>query len=103
MNIKFPIAGVFGNVHGVYKPSNEKLSPERSGKYHAYVKPQNRLKFEDTILFVLWRESGSEKSDIHESTISSVIEMNIDTDTQRAYRNGILQLYKCNKGNVQGQ
>ncbi len=100
---KFTIAAAFGNVHGVYKPGNVKLSPERLGKHQAYVKAQHGLKDEKPVLFVFHGGSGSEKSEIQEGISNGVIKMNIDTDTQWAYWNGVLQFYKSNEGYLQGQ
>lgn len=100
---KFMVAAAFGNVHGVYKPGNVKLSPERLGKHQAHVKAVHGLKDDKPVLFVFHGGSGSEKCQIDEAIGHGVIKMNIDTDTQWAYWEGVLKHYKSNEGYLQGQ
>jgi len=99
----FMVAAAFGNVHGVYKPGNVKLSPERLGKHQQYVKDKHGLKDDKPVLFVFHGGSGSEKSQIDEALSHGTIKMNIDTDTQWAYWNGVLQHYKEFEHYLQGQ
>ena len=98
----FTIAASFGNVHGVYKPGNVKLTPkilDNSQKYvsEKYGVPVNSLNF------VFHGGSGSSAEEIAESISYGVIKMNIDTDTQWAYWNGIREFYRKNEGYLQGQ
>jgi fructose-bisphosphate aldolase class II len=98
----FTIAASFGNVHGVYKPGNVKLTPTilRDSQTHVsekYNLPANSLNF------VFHGGSGSTQEEIRESISYGVIKMNIDTDTQWAYWDGIRQFYKKNEGYLQGQ
>lgn len=99
----FTIAAAFGNVHGVYKPGNVKLSPERLWKHQLYVKEKHGLKDDKPILFVFHGGSGSLKSEIEEALTYGVIKMNIDSDTQWAYWLGVLNFYKANEGYLQTQ
>lgn len=99
---QFTIAAAFGNVHGVYKPGNVKLEPiilknsqEHIQKtFNTGVKPVN---------FVFHGGSGSSREEIREAISYGVIKMNIDTDTQWAYWEGIKNYYQKNEGYLQGQ
>jgi fructose-bisphosphate aldolase class II len=98
----FTIAASFGNVHGVYSPGNVKLTPTilRDSQKHIsekYSVPAN------TLNFVFHGGSGSTEAEIRESISYGVIKMNIDTDTQWAYWNGIREFYLKNEGYLQGQ
>ncbi len=102
ISANFTIAASFGNVHGVYKPGNVKLTPTilRDSQKHVsekYNLPANSLNF------VFHGGSGSTQEEIRESISYGVIKMNIDTDTQWAYWDGIRQFYKKNEGYLQGQ
>ena len=99
---RFTIAASFGNVHGVYKPGNVKLTPtilDNSQKYvsEKYGVPAN------TLNFVFHGGSGSSAQEISESISYGVIKMNIDTDTQWATWFGVMDFYKKNEGYLQGQ
>ncbi|EDM43779.1 fructose-bisphosphate aldolase [unidentified eubacterium SCB49] len=81
---QFTIAAAFGNVHGVYKPGNVKLTPKILKNSQEYV--QNKYKTgENPIDFVFHGGSGSTLEEIRESIGYGVIKMNIDTDLQFAY------------------
>ncbi|KAI0564105.1 Fructose-bisphosphate aldolase [Gracilaria domingensis] len=99
----FTIAAAFGNVHGVYKPGNVKLSPDRLSKHQKYIKEKHGLKDDKPVLFVFHGGSGSLKSEVDEAVSYGVIKMNIDTDTQWAYWKGVLDFYKDKEGYLQGQ
>ena len=47
--------------------------------------------------------SGSSAAEIGEAVSNGVIKMNIDTDTQWAYWDGLRGFYKKNEGYLQGQ
>lgn len=84
----FIIAATFGNVHGVYKPGNVILRPEILKLSQEYIK--NKFKTENNpIDFVFHGGSGSSIQDIQQAIQYGVIKMNIDTDLQFAFMNGI--------------
>lgn len=85
----FSIAAAFGNVHGVYKPGNVKLHPELLQKHQDYVKEQLKSSDDKPVFFVFHGGSGSEKKDITDAVSYGVVKMNVDTDTQFAYLEGI--------------
>lgn len=98
----FTIAASFGNVHGVYKPGNVKLEPVILHNSQEFI----RKKFNtdaNPVNFVFHGGSGSEPEKIKEAISYGVVKMNIDTDTQWAFWEGILNYYKKNSGYLQGQ
>merc|ERR1719396_4148 len=98
---KFTIAAAFGNVHGVYKPGNVKLQPELLDSFQKSL--EKKVGYEKPFFFVFHGGSGSEKSDIHNAVDYGVVKMNVDTDTQWAYWEGLLKFYKAKSGYLQGQ
>ncbi|MCP4752452.1 MAG: class II fructose-bisphosphate aldolase [Proteobacteria bacterium] len=82
-NGRFLLAATFGNVHGVYKPGNVKLTPQILRDGQAAVK--EKYGDEAAMHLVFHGGSGSDLSDIHETLDYGVIKMNIDTDTQYAF------------------
>jgi fructose-bisphosphate aldolase, class II len=85
---KFTIAAAFGNVHGVYKPGNVKLTPKILKNSQEYV--QEKFNTEaNPIDFVFHGGSGSTLEEIREAISYGVIKMNIDTDLQFAFTEGI--------------
>ena len=98
----FTIAASFGNVHGVYKPGNVKLTPTILRDSQAYVAEKFGTDAQP-LNFVFHGGSGSSEEEITESIGYGVIKMNIDTDTQWATWEGILNFYKSNEGYLQGQ
>jgi fructose-bisphosphate aldolase class II len=98
---KFTIAAAFGNVHGVYKPGNVKLQPELLESFQKYGK--EKIGVEKPYFFVFHGGSGSEKKDIDAALDFGVVKMNVDTDTQWAYWEGIKNFYKAKEGYLQGQ
>ncbi len=85
---QFIIAAAFGNVHGVYKPGNVKLTPEILKNSQAYVSETFGVG-ENHIDFVFHGGSGSSLEEIREAISYGVIKMNIDTDLQFAFTEGI--------------
>ncbi|AQX08744.1 MULTISPECIES: class II fructose-bisphosphate aldolase [Elizabethkingia] len=84
----FTIAAAFGNVHGVYKPGNVKLTPKILDNSQKFV--QEKFGTGDKpINFVFHGGSGSTLEEIREAIGYGVIKMNIDTDLQFAYAEGI--------------
>ncbi len=84
----FTIAAAFGNVHGVYKPGNVKLTPKILDNSQKYISEKFGLG-EEPINFVFHGGSGSSLEEIREAIDYGVIKMNIDTDLQFAYTEGI--------------
>ncbi|MDA7777973.1 class II fructose-bisphosphate aldolase [Flavobacteriaceae bacterium] len=85
---QFTIAAAFGNVHGVYKPGNVKLTPKILRNSQTHISEKHNLE-ENTIDFVFHGGSGSTQAEIEESIGYGVIKMNIDTDLQFAFAEGI--------------
>lgn len=84
----FTVAAAFGNVHGVYKPGNVKLTPKILDNSQKYV--QEKFGTADKpVNFVFHGGSGSTVEEIREAISYGAIKMNIDTDLQYAYLEGI--------------
>ncbi|HEY3373299.1 MAG TPA: class II fructose-bisphosphate aldolase [Prolixibacteraceae bacterium] len=98
----FTIAASFGNVHGVYKPGNVKLTPIILDNSQKYVSEKHGLG-EKPVDFVFHGGSGSTLEEIREAISYGVIKMNIDTDTQWATWDGIRKFEAQNHGYLQGQ
>lgn len=99
---QFVIAASFGNVHGVYKPGNVKLEPVILKNSQDFVK--NKFKTKDNpIFFVFHGGSGSEPAAIREAIGYGAIKMNIDTDIQWAFWDGIHKYYQKNQDFLQTQ
>ena len=85
---QFTIAAAFGNVHGVYKPGNVKLTPVILKNSQEYITKKFGVEA-NHIDFVFHGGSGSTVEEIREGISYGVIKMNIDTDLQYAYLEGI--------------
>lgn len=85
---RFTIAAAFGNVHGVYKPGNVKLTPVILKNSQEFVKHRFQTG-ENPVDFVFHGGSGSTVEEIREAISYGVIKMNIDTDLQFAFTEGI--------------
>ena len=99
---RFTIAASFGNVHGVYKPGNVKLTPEILKNSQTFVSEKFNVPH-NSLDFVFHGGSGSDPAEIAESIGYGVIKMNIDTDTQWAAWQGVMDFYKDKEGYLQGQ
>ncbi len=99
---RFTIAASFGNVHGVYKPGNVQLTPKILYNSQTFVSEKYGVP-ENTLNFVFHGGSGSSPEEIRESIGYGVIKMNIDTDTQWATWEAIMNYYKENEGYLQSQ
>jgi len=99
---KFTIAASFGNVHGVYKPGNVSLTPKilDNSQKHIEEKYNTATKPVD---FVFHGGSGSELADIREAISYGAVKMNIDTDTQWAFWDGVRGYVAKNHDYLQGQ
>ncbi len=99
---RFTIAASFGNVHGVYKPGNVVLTPTILRDSQEYVSKKHNLPH-NSLNFVFHGGSGSTAQEIKDSVSYGVVKMNIDTDTQWATWEGVLNYYKANEAYLQGQ
>lgn len=98
----FSVAAAFGNVHGVYKPGNVELRPEILNNSQVYIQKELGTGAKP-VYFVFHGGSGSPQHQIREAIGYGAIKMNIDTDLQWAFWEGILEFYKKNEGYLQGQ
>jgi fructose-bisphosphate aldolase class II len=92
---KFTIAAAFGNVHGVYKPGNVKLTPKILLNSQEYISKKYSVPH-NTIDFVFHGGSGSTVEEIREGISYGVIKMNIDTDLQYGFATGIRDYFGKN-------
>jgi len=99
----FSIAAAFGNVHGVYNPGNVVLSPQKLLAHQEYVKKVTNSPLARPIFLVMHGGSGSTDEEITTAVKNGVIKMNIDTDTQWAYWDGIRKFDIENHDYLQGQ
>ncbi|MGV4528458.1 class II fructose-bisphosphate aldolase [Ornithobacterium rhinotracheale] len=99
---RFTIAAAFGNVHGVYKPGNVKLTPKILEKSQKFIEKE-RHTGEKPVDFVFHGGSGSDLKDIREAIGYGVVKMNIDTDQQYAFMTGIRDYFKKNEAYLQSQ
>ena len=99
---KFMVAAAFGNVHGVYKPGNVKLTPKILKNSQEYISKKFNVPH-NTIDFVFHGGSGSSFEEIREAIGYGVIKMNIDTDMQYAYMSGVRDYFSKNKDYLKSQ
>ncbi len=98
----FTVAAAFGNVHGVYKPGNVELKPEILHNSQQYIQEQFKTG-EKPVYFVFHGGSGSPQNQIREAIGYGAIKMNLDTDLQWAFWDGVLLNYKKSEGYLQSQ
>lgn len=99
---RFTIAASFGNVHGVYKPGNVVLTPKILDNSQKFIQEKYNTE-EKPIDFVFHGGSGSTQEEIREAISYGVIKMNIDTDTQWAFWDGVRAYEAKNHDYLQGQ
>lgn len=99
---KFTIAASFGNVHGVYKPGNVKLTPVILKNSQEYIQKKFNTA-EKPVDFVFHGGSGSTHEEIREAVSYGVIKMNIDTDTQWSFWDGVRAYESKNHDYLQSQ
>ncbi|WP_323131519.1 class II fructose-bisphosphate aldolase [Reichenbachiella agarivorans] len=99
---KFTIAAAFGNVHGVYKPGNVKLTPKILKNSQDFIQKKYNTGH-NPVNFVFHGGSGSSREEIREAISYGAIKMNIDTDLQWSYWDGIRRYYENKKEYLQGQ
>ncbi|GEQ87048.1 class II fructose-bisphosphate aldolase [Patiriisocius marinistellae] len=93
---QFTIAAAFGNVHGVYKPGNVKLTPKILKNSQEFVQKKFNTGH-NPVDFVFHGGSGSTVEEIREAIGYGVVKMNIDTDLQFAYTEGVRDYVLANK------
>jgi len=98
----FTVAASFGNVHGVYKPGNVKLTPKILDNSQKYIEKEYNT-VTNPVNFVFHGGSGSSPEEIKEAISYGVIKMNIDTDTQWAFWDGIREYEAKYHDYLQGQ
>ena len=98
----FTIAAAFGNVHGVYKPGNVELRPDILKNSQGFIQKKYATG-NKPVYFVFHGGSGSPQHQIREAISYGAIKMNIDTDLQWAFWDGVLANYKKNEAYLQGQ
>jgi len=98
----FTVAAAFGNVHGVYKPGNVELRPIILNNSQVHIEKECKTG-KKPVYFVFHGGSGSPQHQIREAIGYGAIKMNIDTDLQWAFWEGVLNNYKKNEGYLQGQ
>jgi fructose-bisphosphate aldolase class II len=98
----FTIAASFGNVHGVYKPGNVKLTPKILDNSQRYIQEKYGTK-PNPVNLVFHGGSGSTRLEIREAISYGVVKMNIDTDTQWAFWDGIRKYEAANHAYLQQQ
>lgn len=99
---RFTIAASFGNVHGVYKPGNVKLTPKILDNSQKYIE-EKKGTGSKPVDFVFHGGSGSSVEEIREAISYGVIKMNVDTDLQWAFWKGVRDFYQENEGFLQTQ
>ena len=99
---KFTIAAAFGNVHGVYRPGNVKLTPKILKNSQDYVSNKFNLT-NNTINFVFHGGSGSSVDEIREAISYGAVKMNIDTDMQYAFMSGSRDYFSKNAQYLKSQ
>ena len=98
----FSVAAAFGNVHGVYSPGNVELRPVILQNSQTYI--EQELKTErKPVYFVFHGGSGSPQNQIREAISYGAIKMNIDTDLQWAFWEGVHDFYQKNEPYLHGQ
>lgn len=100
---RFTIAAAFGNVHGVYKPGNVELTPTILKDSQEYLKEKEGIEQSNPINFVFHGGSGSSQEEIREAISYGAIKMNIDTDLQWAYWDGVRKFEAEKKDYLQAQ
>ncbi len=99
---QFTIAAAFGNVHGVYKPGNVRLEPTILYNSQNYIQKKFNTEV-NPVSFVFHGGSGSPQEKIREAISYGVVKMNIDTDTQWAYWEGVKKYSEKYNAYLQGQ
>lgn len=100
----FLLAPAFGNAHGSYQPRGAVLRPSIlcegqravSGAHGAADGGQRAHADASPVLYAFHGGSGASAADVRAAIASGVVKMNVDTDTQWAYWNGLKE-YEAQK------
>lgn len=98
----FTIAAAFGNVHGVYSPGNVKLQPKILKNSQEFIQ-QKFGTGDKPVNFVFHGGSGSDRADIREALSYGAVKMNLDTDMQWAFWDGVRGYEAAKRGYLQTQ
>jgi fructose-bisphosphate aldolase class II len=99
---RFTVAAAFGNVHGVYKPGNVSLKPVILKNSQEYIQKKYATG-PNPVNFVFHGGSGSSREEIREAIHYGAVKMNIDTDMQWAFWEGVKDFYESKRDYLQGQ
>jgi len=99
---RFTVAAAFGNVHGVYSPGNVELRPIILKNSQDFIQQKHKTA-DKPVYYVFHGGSGSPKEQIREALGYGVIKMNIDTDMQWAFWEGVHDYYEAKKDYLQAQ
>lgn len=99
---RFTVAAAFGNVHGVYKPGNVSLKPIILKNSQDYIREKFNTGI-NPVNFVFHGGSGSSREEIREAISYGAVKMNIDTDMQWAFWDGVRNYYHGKKDYLQDQ
>ena len=102
-NGKFTVAAAFGNVHGVYSPGNVRLEPQILHNTQKFISEKLGGEDKKPVYFVFHGGSGSSTEDIQYAIEAGTIKMNIDTDTQWSFWDGIRAYEAANHDYLQQQ
>merc|ERR1712196_222155 len=102
-NGKFTVAAAFGNVHGVYSPGNVRLEPQILHNTWEFISEKLGGDDKKPVYFVFHGGSGSSTEDIQYAIEAGTIKMNIDTDTQWSFWDGIREYEAKNHDYLQAQ
>merc|ERR1719305_457655 len=102
-NGKFTVAAAFGNVHGVYSPGNVRLEPQILHNTQKFISEKLGGEDKKPVYFVFHGGSGSSTEDIQYAIEAGTIKMNIDTDTQWSFWDGIREYEAANHDYLQQQ
>ncbi len=100
---RFTVAAAFGNVHGVYKPGNVELRPMILKNSQEYIQQKFNTGSNNPINFVFHGGSGSSQAEIREAIEYGAVKMNIDTDMQWAFWDGVKDYYEGKRDYMQAQ
>lgn len=99
----FTVAAAFGNVHGVYAPGNVELKPVILKNSQDFIREQFKTNSGQPVNFVFHGGSGCSREEIREAIGYGAVKMNIDTDMQWAFWEGIKDYYEKKKDFLQAQ
>lgn len=100
---RFTVAAAFGNVHGVYKPGNVELRPVILKNSQEHIQKKFNTAGNNPINFVFHGGSGSSQEEIREAIEYGAVKMNIDTDMQWAFWDGVKDYYEGKRDYMQKQ